>query len=614
MSTVIVNNVLSKLPPYEGKERLIKRRQDTHDIIRDILKVHERTAAHYDSISQPFWKGNARSTAANLFSFMKSNVGYVVEPTNFQSVKTPAAILAEGKQYGGDCKHYASFIVGVAEALRRKGFPIKAYYRFASYEPNKRHYGHVFAVVVDDQGREYWTDPVLSSFDQRNPQPTFFQNKVPPAMNRVGAIGELYEISGVMTRRNVPGGVEYTNIPKAHWLDTYFTRQPAPKVNGAEDMGAHGHHGGGHHFHRGFRGGYRGGWGGGYPYPVATEVIPVPVYEDDDLYRGPVYDQDGNRISGDDIGKAKKKKDQKKHKHHLKVKPGKLLKKFGGATPRNAFLALTKLNFMSLGTKMNAAIKDAEKKKKLWDWWNKLGGNTNKLSTAIHNGVATYNKLHHKHEAMNGPDDMSGAFPEDYMQSPFYMAGIDIYSVSGYEQLGFIPEEMRNMDSVGFAPAAIPALLAAAAPIIAAAKNILKSFGVDVAKLGKHAEKADADVADTHNMADDSSDKVNDDGSVDHGGGVTTKVTSDGKGGQQMEMSVKDPTAGGDAGDKDEVETETGVTKKSHGGDTGLKAAIDSTWSWIKDHKTYFFIAGGLIATIVIIKMVRSRGPVKRRR
>src|ERR1035437_4126903 len=226
-----VINIIELLPPYRGEERLIKHRQATYDIIDEILRTHAHCAAHYNKIAPMFWKGNVESTARNLFDFMKQNVIYGVETPGFQSVKTPAAILSEGQKYGGDCKHYSLFIVGICEALRRMGYPISAYYRFASYTDNRTP-GHVFAIVKDpNTGSEFWCDPVLKNFNTREPAYRFAINKIPRSMDNT--MGELYSISGVDTRRTeTANGTEYTTIPGVHWMDYIYGRVAMPVYDG----------------------------------------------------------------------------------------------------------------------------------------------------------------------------------------------------------------------------------------------------------------------------------------------------------------------------------------------------------------------------------------------
>jgi hypothetical protein len=79
-----------------------------------------------------------------------------MEPEQRQTTKSPAAMMAQGF---GDCKHYALFCAGVLDALNRRGKKIDWCYRFASYSFFAPEPEHVF-IVVKDQGKEIWIDPV----------------------------------------------------------------------------------------------------------------------------------------------------------------------------------------------------------------------------------------------------------------------------------------------------------------------------------------------------------------------------------------------------------------------------------------------------------------------
>lgn len=183
--------------PYDGKKILLKSDNDTEDIIKAIEMVHKKYAAHY--IQEPditcFWRGNAKDTANLLFDFLDYYIKYKVEPPSFQTVKTPGRLLRDKH---GDCKHYATFTCGVADALRRKGYPISAKYRFVSDAPGMDVH-HVFAVVTDAKGKEFWVDPVpnISGFNAR---PNFYNIKDYAMSNQIGSI---YLLSG--TDGNING-------------------------------------------------------------------------------------------------------------------------------------------------------------------------------------------------------------------------------------------------------------------------------------------------------------------------------------------------------------------------------------------------------------------------
>jgi len=179
--------LLGKLTPFANSRKMIVSNQSTGDIINQIIDTHKKYQNDYDKISDQFWKGNVKNTCKYLFTFLKKNVVYSIEPDYRQSVKSPAAILATG-QYstgGNDCKHYSLFQAGILDSLNRKGKNIDWCYRFANYKLFSTTPHHVF-VVVKINGKEYWCDPVLNYWDQKKP----YINKIDKKMS-------LYSISGI---------------------------------------------------------------------------------------------------------------------------------------------------------------------------------------------------------------------------------------------------------------------------------------------------------------------------------------------------------------------------------------------------------------------------------
>lgn len=171
--------VLGRLSPYRAIEKKITDEQSTGDIIDAITKAHKIYAPEYKKICLIFKGKNAKETGRKLFEFLKRNVQYKIEPGNKQTVKSPAAILAEGH---GDCKHYASFIAGCLDALGN----IPWSYRFASYKLFDPQPGHVFVVINPGTQNEIWVDPVLNSFDYKKPYINATDRKM-----------AIYSISGI---------------------------------------------------------------------------------------------------------------------------------------------------------------------------------------------------------------------------------------------------------------------------------------------------------------------------------------------------------------------------------------------------------------------------------
>lgn len=588
-----VKMLLDKLPEYQGNKTLVTRRQDTFDIIREIMAMHNKSAKLYNTIALDHWSGDEMSTARHLFDFMRRHVPYTQEKTYTQTVKYPQSILAERLTFGNDCKHYSSYIVGVGAALNRMGYPVKCFYRFGCYRDKtgkvSKHPGHVFAVFVIN-GQEIWIDPVpeIGGFNSRTLCPVTKIDKMPP-MAQQRSIGSLYEISGFSGDNQLVAGPHHhgRHGHHPHYNNGAFEQVPHERYPMQHHYGGahwldrmpttHGH--GHHHSH------YQPHW------------------------------QDGEDMGKAGKGKAKVKKLINKAKH-IKVQPGKLLKKVDLTAPRNAYLALLKMNFGHLAVNIHNRIKkDPAAWKKISEFWEKkLGGNSNKLHTAIDGGVNTHNKLHPKHKVSGMDSDMymSGGFTNDYV------SGAD-------EAVGVV------------AAAGAAALLAAAAPVIAAISNIFKSLGIKHDNVEDAADNADVNAAADHNDATDQqgdgNKDINPDGSVDHGNGVTTKVTKNADGSQTMTYDVKDPTEGdnitsysktktktskeldtdGDGQDDETVTEKTKTITKHNTGDS-FADMMANTKDFVMDHK-WWFIGGGLtLLGLIVIPRVLSNRPKPRRR
>ena len=180
------NILLGRLKSFGGNSKMIVRDQQVPDIISAMLSAHKMYSSEYDKISKDFYSGDGVQTAKKLFEFLKNIVPYKIESDKSQRIMSPSAILSLGKN---DCKNYALFIMGVLDSLKRKGLiDNKIYYRFASYKLLDEIPHHVFAVIQDNEGNEYFIDPVLSTFNERK---TYYHkiDKIPSM--------PLYSVSGI---------------------------------------------------------------------------------------------------------------------------------------------------------------------------------------------------------------------------------------------------------------------------------------------------------------------------------------------------------------------------------------------------------------------------------
>jgi hypothetical protein len=169
---------MNRIPQFKGIKKVIKQDQTTDDIMNEVYKAHFIFAPDYNTMVEYFSAMDPVSLAKQVFKFCKDNVAYRIESENFQTTRSPAGILY---LKNGDCKHYAGMSAGIMDAIRRSNPAMKfeLLYRFASYELLDSVPAHVF-VVMKYKGQEYWIDPVLKTFNQRKPYPTFHTDKIIP--------------------------------------------------------------------------------------------------------------------------------------------------------------------------------------------------------------------------------------------------------------------------------------------------------------------------------------------------------------------------------------------------------------------------------------------------
>jgi hypothetical protein len=182
-----VETIISQLRPYQNQKILIRRNQNVNDIIAAIKTAHNQYRSEYKKIALNFVGKTKKGTAKNIWNFIKKNVPYRAEPDHFQTIKSPAAIIATAKSgtMDNDCKNYSLFAGGILHALNDFGYNIPFCYRFASYNFFDATPGHVFIVVDPGTNNEIWIDPVLPTFDNKK------------QFNHKKDLNMMYSISGI---------------------------------------------------------------------------------------------------------------------------------------------------------------------------------------------------------------------------------------------------------------------------------------------------------------------------------------------------------------------------------------------------------------------------------
>jgi len=152
--SVAVGTLIANLPAYRDEWILIHPKQTVKDIIREVLEAHDEFAPYYDQIALYFDADTTEEICERLVEFCKSNIKYKEESEDDQTSALPTGILTRGF---GDCKHYAGFIGGILDALNRRGRKINWCYVFASYRILDKTPHHVF-IEVTDKGKQLWLD------------------------------------------------------------------------------------------------------------------------------------------------------------------------------------------------------------------------------------------------------------------------------------------------------------------------------------------------------------------------------------------------------------------------------------------------------------------------
>jgi len=183
-------HLLNYLPAYRGNEFIIKKNQNTDDIINSILNAHVKHKKDYSNISSFFIGSTPRQTCKNIWKFLKDNVKYRIETEDRQTIKTPAAIIATGTTTGSDCKNYSLFTAGILQDLNKKGLTnIPFCFRFSSYKLFSDIPEHVFVVAYPGTDHEIWIDAVLRDFDYKKDYTYKIDKK--PMLVKIAGIGAV---------------------------------------------------------------------------------------------------------------------------------------------------------------------------------------------------------------------------------------------------------------------------------------------------------------------------------------------------------------------------------------------------------------------------------------
>lgn len=345
--------LIDVLPPYQDKWVLVNPDQDVNDIIRDILDRHEQFREYYDKIALFFDGDSIDSICNGLYNFCKKNIRYVEEKDSKQTTAIPTGILIRGY---GDCKHYASFIGGVLDALNRlTERKINWCYRFASYEFFQKQPHHIFVIVKTKSG-ELWIDPTPGAnekipFWQIDKKVKQTKMQTGSSIGRIGNVGALYTDNFALPL-DYARESDLANEPVTD-LDPNDTEIPADIKNDIQLL---------------------------IDYNVADSD---GVINEAQLFAlGSSLDQETYQRILDAIYRL----DTKAQIGGFFSAIWRGFKKISLAVPRGAYLSMVALNVFGLGSKLAQATSTTDGANKVRNKWYSLGGDWAKLRQAISNG------------------------------------------------------------------------------------------------------------------------------------------------------------------------------------------------------------------------------------
>ncbi len=154
------NTVISAIEPPKYKEQLIKKYQNTADIINDLLYCFKYYNTQALPLSKLYRTGNIKTDSRKIYDFIRENIKYNAEPFTSQTTSSFSRIIHDKN---GDCKHSALIVGSIGYSM---GYNV--FFRFVSYDKDKQ-LGHVYTILQDPKTKEKIIVDPLQSFNYEKP-------------------------------------------------------------------------------------------------------------------------------------------------------------------------------------------------------------------------------------------------------------------------------------------------------------------------------------------------------------------------------------------------------------------------------------------------------------
>lgn len=130
--------------------------QNAKEIVRELKRAEANSRGTSKQLAKIFGDDDKVMTAAKVWYFLRNEIYYRAEPKTDQTAKEIPRFISDGT---GDCKHFATFAVGVLNAC---GIP--AWFTFVGQDPDVKKPNHAYCCCLIGN-RVYVIDPCRKRFN-----------------------------------------------------------------------------------------------------------------------------------------------------------------------------------------------------------------------------------------------------------------------------------------------------------------------------------------------------------------------------------------------------------------------------------------------------------------
>lgn len=180
MSRSLLHTAKELIPPSDGKTTLIHPSGEIQDIVREVLEAHQEFYRETDQFAKRIQGNNRKETFKNIWSFLRNEIDYKLDPPGEQFSKSPSRIISDGFS---DCKGYSIFTGSVLENLQ-----IPYFFRFVDFAPMSKEPTHVYVVGILEDGKEY---PIDACWQFPGKQKTYTYKQDENPMTRISRLSGI---------------------------------------------------------------------------------------------------------------------------------------------------------------------------------------------------------------------------------------------------------------------------------------------------------------------------------------------------------------------------------------------------------------------------------------